>query len=295
MCACAPPAAGNSFEWAPGANVKPADSTCTEVLAAGRTISDTFHLYAQVGVQSPDQATRIFQRTVVAEILTMINLPDTVVADFAWGRDSTVWRLKAGRSRPAPRTREELEEARRLSRSEFDSRILFRVTREGRVDSLDVVLPSQIRGMHEAFVAAVRRADSARALPPIPDNLSAPQIFAIGLLIRDEPVPESQPFRILQVRFATYTKEVGARTIRTPRYPPEAIAARREGSVMFSFVIDADGSVRRSSVRVLNEARHEFIRAVTGSLFSATFEPAQYRGCPIASHEHMPFEFAIGG
>ncbi|HUR00278.1 MAG TPA: energy transducer TonB [Gemmatimonadaceae bacterium] len=285
---------GSDWEWLPGANTKPADSTCQQILANGRTVSDTFYLHVRLGLQSTDEAARVFQRTVLQEILPYLRLPDTLAADFAWEADTLSWRRKTARQ-PSAKAASTGPDSVRPIGGELDAMLSFDLGRSGNVEALSVSFPSQVPAIHDSLVAAVRLAVATIAIPPIPDNLAAPQHFDVRLVVRERPEAEVTPVDTLQIRFPVYTKGAVVQAMQRPNYPARALEERRNGEVMTSFVIDPNGSMRPHSLRVLSANYSDFILEVARSLKTALFFPAEYRGCLIPVHVHQPFEFAVAG
>ncbi|TAL85019.1 MAG: energy transducer TonB [Rhodanobacter sp.] len=75
-----------------------------------------------------------------------------------------------------------------------------------------------------------------------------------------------------------------------PRYPREALRARRGGWVLVSFIIDADGHT--SDVRVVDaKPRHIFDRSAMDAVSRYVFTPAMRNGVPVASKKQQKIEF----
>jgi outer membrane biosynthesis protein TonB len=285
--------AATDSEWIPAANAKSADSTCSQIIANGRTVTDTFYLHVRLGTQSTNEALRVFQRTALQEMLPYLRVPDTLVADFAWEPDSVAWRVRKPRraSGPSPRDSGEIQ----TIGGELDAMLSFDIGREGKIEDLRVSFPSQVRALHDSLTVGLRAASAAGAIPPVPANLTAPQHFDVRFAMRERRERGFIPVDTIYVRFPVYTKDAVVSTMNPPSYPYNAKVMGLDGMVMTSFVIEADGTVRPGSLRILEAKYADFIRAVAASLKTARYKPYEYRGCPIPGHAHQPFEFAMGG
>lgn len=74
-------------------------------------------------------------------------------------------------------------------------------------------------------------------------------------------------------------------------YPPSALNAKREGTVLAWVVVAADGTVE--DVRVV-EGDADFAAAVTDTLAGARFVPARDGGAPIRFYVTLEIEFRLG-
>jgi len=81
-------------------------------------------------------------------------------------------------------------------------------------------------------------------------------------------------------------KQVGA------SYPTRARAKNIEGHVVFSLLIQADGSV--SDIRILeSEPPGVFDQVAMEAMRQWRYEPAMYQGAPVAIRARQPFEFRL--
>ena len=292
LCACLVSSTGRSPEkeasnWLPYANAKPADSSCAEILAGARTSAESLHLHLRVGVDTDDQPTRVFQRTVVQELLPFLTYRDTIRAGFARVPDPRAWK-----SVSAPRPSRGVRPAKTIG-GVYDALISFQLKRDGSVDSMRVEFESQIPELHHLLLRALQRADSAGVLPPVPEQLSAPQRFAIRLVVREDPEPDQPAVTVVVVKFPMYTKDPTVSRMTAPPYPDRQRRQGNDGSVLTTFIIDTNGSVRRRSIRILEATDADFVVPVGRALESGLFYPAEYRGCPLAVQMQLPFEFVV--
>jgi TonB family protein len=72
------------------------------------------------------------------------------------------------------------------------------------------------------------------------------------------------------------------------KYPEDALAARRQGSVLAFVIVDAKGAVEEVSIV---EGAPEFAQPVQDALLAARFLPAQDRGTPIRFYTMLRFDF----
>jgi len=77
-----------------------------------------------------------------------------------------------------------------------------------------------------------------------------------------------------------------------PPYPPEARAARKTGVVLLKIVVFADGTV--GDVRVV-DGEEPFVTAAKEAVKSWRYEPARYKGQPIAVYREIRIPFELKG
>lgn len=75
------------------------------------------------------------------------------------------------------------------------------------------------------------------------------------------------------------------------RYPDSLVGARVSGSVMATFVVNADGRVDPSSVRILSSPNPAFNAPTQNVLRRARFRPATVRGQPVRVQVSMPVQW----
>ncbi len=77
-----------------------------------------------------------------------------------------------------------------------------------------------------------------------------------------------------------------------PDYPPAALRARQEGSVLLQVHVDAQGQA--SDIEIVNSSRsRELDRAARDAVRSARFNPAMRDGQPIESMVNVPVDFRL--
>jgi TonB family protein len=79
----------------------------------------------------------------------------------------------------------------------------------------------------------------------------------------------------------------------TLRYPTAMRSAKREGEVLAQFVVDADGMVETSTLKVLKSTDPAFTKAVAEALPTMRFTPARVKGTPVKQLVELPFTFAL--
>ncbi len=72
------------------------------------------------------------------------------------------------------------------------------------------------------------------------------------------------------------------------KYPEDALAARRQGSVLAFVVVDAKGAVEEVSIV---EGAPEFAQPVQDALLATRFRPAEDRGTPVRFYTMLRFDF----
>lgn len=79
-----------------------------------------------------------------------------------------------------------------------------------------------------------------------------------------------------------------------PRYPDELRADRVEGTVLAQFVVRPDGSVDRSSLKVLRTTHQKFSESVVDALFAMRFLAAEKGDRKVSQLVQQPFMFSLG-
>lgn len=86
-----------------------------------------------------------------------------------------------------------------------------------------------------------------------------------------------------------------ADTQRVPSYPPAALAARMEGSVVLAAIVNADGSVGEVKVLDSDHPRLGFEQAATHAIKQWKFEPARKGSAAVASYTLLRLNFRTPG
>lgn len=91
---------------------------------------------------------------------------------------------------------------------------------------------------------------------------------------------------------ASSAAQVDFKSCAKPVYPPEALAARREGTVTLAFLVAVDGTVadarvaRSSGQRDLDETARDAIR-------QCKFAPATSHGKPVQAWTHVQYVWTL--
>jgi TonB family protein len=80
-----------------------------------------------------------------------------------------------------------------------------------------------------------------------------------------------------------------------PKYPPELQKEGIEGEVLPQFVVDSNGHVAMSSIRIVRATRPEFADAVRDVILRTRFNPARVGNRAAAQLVQQLFEFHIPG
>lgn len=78
-----------------------------------------------------------------------------------------------------------------------------------------------------------------------------------------------------------------------PRYPEILMRQGVQGRVLLTFVVDVDGCVDMSSIKVLSATEERFVAAVRDVLPYYRFTPAELYGEKVRQWVELPFEFSI--
>ena len=102
--------------------------------------------------------------------------------------------------------------------------------------------------------------------------------LGLALLAGCTQTPPVNPFTALPDSVTT-EPVVNFKSCRQPEYPPQALAARAEGTVTLAFLVRADGTVREAVVQKTsgNELLDETARA---ALAKCRFQPGTVNGAP---------------
>ena len=282
-------------------NVKPADSTCAEIVAGAPPVYDLRHIYLVHGDRMLDEKTRVFQQTVVQELRASFDLPDTVQTGLAvdlvvippWLNASDREMLGLGARDSAGRSEREQQRLRAatIREGDWDADITFLVDRAGTVDSLWITRPSPAVELHDALIAAVRRTLRTGAIPPVPDNLAAPQRFNLRLSVPRYRDTSLVALDSTWLRTFRVTKNV--KMSMRPRFPAplSAKGLNLEDDVFLSLVVDSTGLMRPGSMRVISARHAAFADEAKRRFTQMRFLPAEYRGCPVSARTSGPVAF----
>ncbi|MBV9880917.1 MAG: TonB family protein [Gemmatirosa sp.] len=171
--------------------------------------------------------------------------------------------------------------------------------RDGHLAGLELVARSLVDAMDAALLHAVRAADSASALGPLP--ASVPDSAVVFLLLTRGTLPAplgafaTLPSRdIARLSLPRYRGAVPIRPApgtAGPAYPRAEREARTPGTVLAQFVVDADGAVAAGTTTLVSYTSTPFATSVLEFLPTARFLPARIGGCPVRQLVQQPFEF----
>jgi TonB family protein len=155
-----------------------------------------------------------------------------------------------------------------------------------------------------ALLAAIRDADSVRALPlpidgdrPISDRVVLFLSLSMRTPDKSDTLADQRAARDVAVlTLPVYGDARGVMPTagtRGPHYPIAERNAGLEGEVQLEYVVDDGGSVAPGTLRILAYTRPAFASAVYDFLSSAHFQPATIRGCPVRQLVSQPFRFYL--
>lgn len=181
----------------------------------------------------------------------------------------------------------------------------FIVKEDGTVDIASIKI---LKASHEEFAASVRDAlATIRFKPalvgdkPVKQLVESPFEFSVARDASGRPGAARSVQAKLEAPTAT-PKPAGSslNSVATakadnpsPEYPAALRRAGIKGSVLTSFVVNADGTVDVSSLKVLMSDHPEFTQAVRNALPNLRFEPAKVDGRAVRQLVSMPFEFSV--
>ncbi len=149
-------------------------------------------------------------------------------------------------------------------------------------------------------ITPAQPAASAVLVPPPPAMASAPPASAVPLgsvdvRLQNQSLLTGLPNDLANRTTTEFPVEV-ARLVRMPSkpvvaYPPEALKAQRQGSVLAWVTVEANGDVEEI---IIVDGDLEFANAVETALAGTRFEPAADRSGPIRFYTMLRFDFAGG-
>lgn len=183
----------------------------------------------------------------------------------------------------------------------LDADLLVVLDRSGHITATRFVRAPEVPELTGSLMDAVRRADSAHALAPLPDELAGAtaeltiRIFGTGSRL-PPPVDTAAPvFTIAEPRFVVRRVDVAPRILPVtgPRYPTDLRRAGVHGLVEMQFIVDAMGRVDPSSARVVYESHPAFTASIREAMPALRFTPARIGGCSTRSWVRQRFEFRL--
>jgi TonB family protein len=138
-------------------------------------------------------------------------------------------------------------------------------------------------------------ASDARAQPAPPAAAAANRVVSLGSvdvrLLTDGMGTSLHPMHANRVG-SEFPAEIaqGVRLAAKPevKYPEDALAARRQGSVLAFVIVDAKGAVEEVSIV---EGAPEFAQPVQDAILATRFRPAEDRGTPVRFYTMLRFDF----
>lgn len=79
-----------------------------------------------------------------------------------------------------------------------------------------------------------------------------------------------------------------------PKYPTELEKQQIEGEVLAQYIVDQEGRVATSSIKIIRATRPEFADAVRETIRRTQFNPAQIGGRAVSQCATQLFQFAMG-
>jgi TonB family protein len=154
--------------------------------------------------------------------------------------------------------------------------------------------PSVLSAVALGAVACV--AVAVACSPRIASNLTGPvpaaSPNAASVAASDAaPAATSKPF----VEFQLRKSAVMAPGTPRPEYPAELRAAGVEGGIVVQFVVNADGSIDASTLKVLKSDHPAFVTAVRAALPSMRYLPAEVDGRKLRQLIELPIQFSLSG
>lgn len=180
-----------------------------------------------------------------------------------------------------------------------EATVIFSVTRQGAVRDLALAASSLAPALDRAVYEAVKRADSAQLIPPLPARGPSHAKFFLTVYIAPYPdTAAAHPGRsalvapLLTTMLPSWETEVTlADTTKgeQPQWPQTAVLARVGDSLFVRFVVDERGDVVRSSVFFESAQYLDFAKSLYRWLPHAKYKPARIGDCAVKSLEHETF------
>ena len=166
----------------------------------------------------------------------------------------------------------------------LDGVLGFRLTDTGELADTNIVIATLSPEFNASLVAAVRRADSAHALPP-PDGEVKRDHGQVALRIVDLKRVDSTAYAIGLVRIAVpiLNPDQWAERLNDPpmAYPDVSIEEGENDDVTVQFVVNTNGRADTASLRILQGGHREFMLSAVQALAATRFKPASIGGCPV--------------
>jgi hypothetical protein len=180
--------------------------------------------------------------------------------------------------------------------------IQFQITDDGRVQDSRLLATSLSSTLDSAALGAVARADSEQLLLPMPGNVDRRAVLRFTTYVASDTGKgvsgnsvTGPLVRTTAPVWTSFTMPDMVRHMRPPEYPPSAVAAHAQDSVMVVFVVDESGAVIPNTLYLTSITYREFGLSVLKWMYSARprYHPAIVGGCPARFHVEQPFTYKM--
>lgn len=202
-----------------------------------------------------------------------------------------------GRPDPSPRNRQAAPAG--AERLEDASAIVwFQVRDDGRLSGMKVERPAEWSALTIALQRAILRADSQRALRPLPGSLRGRPVDLFlaaghGRLRNARNVHIAVFPYISTIYRGGETRPTLLSAGRLPEFPAAAIRAGIGDSLLVEFVVDTTGRAQPGSLILVRRSYREFAEAAFLAVRTARFTPARRGDCAVAARVQMPINFVL--
>ena len=158
--------------------------------------------------------------------------------------------------------------------------VRLRVEPTGRLRTADVVVASGYPALDSALLRMFHRADSAGLIPPPPASTDS---TSIDVAVEPGRVAPRLAVPLGKVTLAEWLAQPPPSVLRPgmPRYPSNLRQARVGGRVNMEFIVDRDGDVIGSSMRILASPHPDLTQAAAEAVLRTKYRPGEIHGCPI--------------
>ena len=176
----------------------------------------------------------------------------------------------------------------------LDGMISFRLDETGQLADSLIQVTTDSPELNASIIAAIRRADSAAGFPP-PDGDVQRENGRILLRTVDFENPRGPAVGLVRASVPIVDLDRPARFRNPPkiRYPDDGRWNGLDDNITIEFVVNEQGRVNPSSVRILQGEYREFAQAALEALEATKFTPAQVAGCPVPQLFEMQYRFRI--
>lgn len=176
----------------------------------------------------------------------------------------------------------------------LDGSLVFRLTETGQLADTNILVATASPEFNTSLIAAVRRADSANALP-LPDGEVKRDHGRIALRIVDLQRVDSFAHAVSLVRIAVpvFNLDEWARQLNDPpiRYPDVSVEEGENDDVTVQYVVNINGRADTASLRILQGGHAEFMVSTVEALAATRFKPARIGECPVPQLVQQRYTF----